>query len=156
NLPDVPEHIPGARIVCGYKGGSPDVEMSRSRIEGFTAELRDKHGIAIVESLEELAARSDAIMIESVDGRTHLAQARAVIRSEKPIFIDKPFTGSLRDAVELVRLARESHAQIFSSSGLRFSSGIRQLHATKVGRIRGVISYGPMQIEEHVPDLYFY
>src|SRR5262245_50271089 len=31
-----PEHIPGGRIVVGFKGGSPDVESSAKRVDGFT------------------------------------------------------------------------------------------------------------------------
>src|SRR5262245_18560148 len=67
-----PNHVPGARVVCAFPGGSPDIEASWSRVKGYTAELRDKHGVEIVDSIAEVVRRSDAIMILSVDGRAHL------------------------------------------------------------------------------------
>ena len=38
--PDDPFHIPGARVVAGCPGGSPDMPISISRVAGFTSELR--------------------------------------------------------------------------------------------------------------------
>ena len=40
-----PDHVPGARVVAAFKGGSPDVEASATRIEKFTAELKDRWGV---------------------------------------------------------------------------------------------------------------
>ena len=60
------------------------------------------------------------MLLESADGRPHLEQARPVILAGKPLFIDKPLTGSLRDAIEIFRLAREHDVPIFSSSSYRF------------------------------------
>ena len=42
NDPTHPDHVPGARVVAAFKGGSPDVEASATRVDGFTATLRDK------------------------------------------------------------------------------------------------------------------
>ena len=46
------------------------------------------------------------VLLESVDGRPHLAQARPVIAAGKPLFIDKPMAASLADAMEIFRLAK--------------------------------------------------
>src|SRR5262249_40385274 len=35
-----PDHIPGARIVAAYKGGSKDVESSYTRVDKYAEELR--------------------------------------------------------------------------------------------------------------------
>jgi hypothetical protein len=35
-----PDHIAGARVVAAYKGGSPDIVSSRSRVEGYAEELK--------------------------------------------------------------------------------------------------------------------
>src|SRR6185436_1159737 len=43
-----PHHIDGARVVAAYKGGSPDIESSRSRVEGYARELKEKYGVEIV------------------------------------------------------------------------------------------------------------
>jgi hypothetical protein len=57
-----PGHIPGARVVAAFKGGSPDVEASRTRVDGFAAELRDKWSVELVDSIDALCAKVDAVM----------------------------------------------------------------------------------------------
>src|SRR5688572_23350707 len=69
NDPSRPDHVPGARVVAAFKQGSPDIEASASRIEKFTAELRDTWKIELVDSIDELVRRVDAVMLVSVDGR---------------------------------------------------------------------------------------
>src|SRR5262249_19728897 len=73
-----PNHVPGARVVAAFKGGSPDVESSRTRVDRFTAELKDKWGVEIVDSIEELCKKVDAGLLESVDGRPHVSQGGRV------------------------------------------------------------------------------
>ena len=41
--------LAGVRVVAAYPGGSPDLPASRDRVAGYTQELRDKFGVAIVE-----------------------------------------------------------------------------------------------------------
>src|SRR4051794_31445586 len=62
----------GVRVVAAFPGGSPDVESSRTRVEGFTKTLKEKHGVEIVDSIEALLPKVDVILLESVDGRPHL------------------------------------------------------------------------------------
>src|SRR5262245_53663895 len=90
-----PKHVPDARVIVGFKGGSPDVESSASRVEGYTKQLRDEFGVRIVDSIPELCQQVDAVLVESVDGRPHLAQVRPVLEARRPVFIDKPVAGSL-------------------------------------------------------------
>src|SRR6185503_348610 len=74
NDPKNANHVPGAKVVCAFKGGSPDIESSASRIEGFTKILQEKWGVEIVDSIETLCKKVDCVMLESVDGRPHLEQ----------------------------------------------------------------------------------
>src|SRR5512138_764908 len=71
NDPSDKNHVPGARVVAAFKGGSPDIESSHSRVEGYTKELTEKWGVKIYDSIEALCQNVDAVMIESVDGRPH-------------------------------------------------------------------------------------
>lgn len=157
NDPSRADHVPGARVVAAFKGGSPDVQQSATRIEKFTAELRDKWKIELVDSIEELVRRVDAVMITSVDGRVHLAQARPVIAARKPLFVDKPFTASVKDAVELARLARDNGTPLFSSSSLRFNDDVQAIKRdARVQEVKGAITWGPATLEPHHPDLFWY
>ena len=150
------DYIPGGKVVAAFKCGSPDVESSRTRVDGYTKQLQEQFGVKIVESIEELCTQVDAVLIESVDGRPHLEQARPVIRARKPLFIDKPLAGSLRDAIEIYRLAKENNVPVFSSSSYRFYDSLVEVKKANVGEARNVISYGPAHLEEHHPDMFWY
>ncbi len=149
-------HVPGGRIVAAFKGGSPDIASSASRVDGFTKTLQEKYGVEIVPTIEALCQKVDAVLLESVDGRPHLEQARPVIKAGKPLFIDKPVAGSLRDAIEIYRLAREAKVPVFSSSSYRYYDSLVALKKQDVGEIKGAISYGPCSLEPTHPDLFWY
>ncbi|MDQ6759605.1 MAG: Gfo/Idh/MocA family oxidoreductase [Acidobacteriota bacterium] len=145
NDPAAPDHISGAKVVAAYKGGSPDIESSRSRIERFTQELRDKWQVRIFDSIPEMCKNVDAVLIESVDGRVHLAEARQVIAAHKPVFIDKPLASTLEDAREIARLAKDAGVPWFSASSLRFG-GVMKLRSEDLD---GAATWGPGPLEEH-------
>src|SRR5437899_6904443 len=116
------DHIPGARVVAAYKGGSQDIESSANRVDQFAEEVRAKYGVEIVPDIAALLPKVDAVLLESGDGRVHLRQAKLVIAARKPLFIDKPLASTMEDAREIARLAREAGVAWFSSSSLRFGA----------------------------------
>ncbi|MCX7006445.1 MAG: Gfo/Idh/MocA family oxidoreductase, partial [Kiritimatiellaeota bacterium] len=120
NDPKDKNHVPGGRIVAAFKGGSQDIPTSADRVDKYTQELKEKYGVKIVDSIEELCQQVDFVLLESVDGRPHLEQAKPVIKAGKPLFIDKPMAASLRDAVEIFKLAKAAKVPVFSASSLRF------------------------------------
>jgi hypothetical protein len=139
-----PQHVPGARLVAAFRGGSPDLPSSRDRIDNFTKQLQEKYGVEIVGTIAELCARVDGVLLTSVDGRVHLRQAREIIAARKPLFIDKPLASTLDDAREIARLAQATNVPWFSTSTLRY--GIAPL---KTGDIAGLDVWGPGPLEEH-------
>jgi predicted dehydrogenase len=156
NEPDNQEHVPGGRIVAAFKGGSPEIEVSRLRIDRFTQQAVDHYNVKLYESIEALTCDVDAIMILSVDGRQHLAQFRRSLCASRPVFIDKPLGGSLRDAIEIVRLAQETQTPCFSSSSFRYLPDSPAQRLGTIGQITAAISYGPAEREPHHPDLFWY
>ena len=120
-----PDHIGGARVVAAYKGGSKDIPDSIGRVDQFAEDLRAKYGVEIVSDIATLLSKVDAVLVSSLDGRVHLAQARPVIAAHKPLFIDKPLAATLEDAREIARLAREAGVPWFSSSSLRLAPSER-------------------------------
>jgi Oxidoreductase family, NAD-binding Rossmann fold len=145
NDPTAPDHVEGAQVVAAYKGGSPDLDESRNRIDRFTNELIDKWHVKIVDSIDELCKQVDAVLLTSVDGRVHLAQAKIVIQAHKPLFIDKPLASTLSDAREIARLAKAEGVPWFSASSLRFG-GVASLRTTD---LEGAITWGPGPLEAH-------
>lgn len=151
-----PNHVPGGRVVAAFKGGSPDVEASATRVDKFTETLVKNHGVKLCDTIAELCRRVDAIMLESVDGRPHLAQALPVLRARKPMYIEKPIAASLPDACEIFRLSRELNSPVFSSSCLRYAETTQAVRHGKIGRVHYCETYSPAKTEPHHPELFWY
>jgi len=145
------------KVVAAFKGGSPDVPASAGRVEKYAKQLQEQYGVEIVPSIAALLAKVDVVLIESVDGRPHLAQARPVLEAGKPCFIDKPFTASLADARAIVGLARKTGTPFFSCSCSRFQPEIQALRTDAgVGKVKKVQGSAPFHVEPHHPDLFWY
>jgi hypothetical protein len=156
NNPAGKQHVDGAKIVAAFKGGSPDIAASATRVEGYTTTLRDKYGVKICESIEELCKEVDGVLIESVDGRPHLAQAKIVIAAKKPLYIDKPVAGTLHDALEIFRLAKEAGVPIFTASSLRFGKATQAVRQGSIGKVQSAETSSPAHLEPTHPDLFWY
>ena len=139
--------VSGANIAVAYKGGSPEIEESRSRIDKFSNELHDKFGVRFVDKIQEMCGSVDGILIESVDARTHLASVKDALACHKPLFIDKPLAASLADAREIARVTAAAHVPWFSASSLRYSS----IQSLKQEPLKGAIVWGPGPTEPHQP-----
>ena len=150
------DYIPGARVVAAFKDSSPDIKASYSRVEKFTAELTGKWGVKLYPNVKELCKQVDAIMIENVDGRPHLKHAFKVIKSGKPLYIDKPLAGTFADCKKIYHLAKQHKVPIFSSSSLRFSKSTLAARAGKHGKVLHCETFSPAHIEPHHPDLFWY
>lgn len=146
-------HVPGARVVAAYKGGT-DLPASANRVDKFAEQLKSRWGVEFVPDISTLCGKVDAILLESVDGRVHLKEAKQVIAARKPMFIDKPLAATLQDAREIARLAAEAGVPWFSSSSFRFGGTAK---AMKSADTRGAITWGPGPLEERFPlDLAWY
>lgn len=147
-------HVAGARVVAAYKGGSPDLSYSYERVDRFAGDLKSKYGVEFVPDIPTLCKKVDAILLQSVDGRVHLKQAKEVIAARKPMFIDKPLAASLEDAREIARLAAEAGVPWFSSSSSRFGATATSMKFTDAS---GAVVWGPRDLEEKFAlDLSFY
>ena len=154
NDPKRTGELADVKIVAGYPGGT-DFPPSATRVEKFTEQLRGM-GIEIVDSIPELLEKVDVVLLESVDGRPHLEQVLPVLKAGKPVFIDKPVAGSLRDAIAIYKAAEAHGVPVFSSSSSRFQEGLQQVRAGKVGDVLGCDIHGPCPLEPTHPDLFWY
>ena len=156
NDPANTNYVPGARVVAALPAFSADLPMSKDRVEGFTATVRDKYGVRIVKTVDELTAAVDAIMILSLDGRPHLKQVQSVLKAKKPIFLDKPVAASLKDAVAIYEQAEAAGVPLFSASAVRWYPGVVEVAASQIDGVSGAISYGPAPKQPEHPSLFFY
>lgn len=154
NDPASPDHIPGAKIVAAYKGGSPDIESSANRVEGFAKDLAEKYKVEIVPTIAALCGKVDAILLESVDGRKHLEQATAAFKCGKPMFIDKPLASTYPDALAIAKAAKAANVKWFSSSSLRWADPMITM---KSPANKSVTVWGPGPSDKtHYLDLSWY
>ena len=144
------------RIVAAFPAGNPEFPLSRDRVAGFTAEVHAM-GVRIVDSLDQLLSQVDGVMLQSVDGRQHLEQARPVFAAGKPIFIDKPLAASLKDVLAIETLGRDSGVPWFTASSTRFSPGYPELRDNpQLGRILGCEIHSQCKTMPGHPDLFWY
>jgi predicted dehydrogenase len=157
NDPKNKNHVEGGKIVAAFKGGSEDMPTeSMRRIPAYARELETKWGVKMYDSIDALVKDVDVVMVEGVDGRKHLEQALPAIKVGKRVFIDKPVSGSLHDAIKIYELAKQYNVPIYSGSSLRFYPNLQQMKHTDVGELKGAYSTGPAHMEKHHPDLYWY
>jgi len=93
----------------------------------------------------ELVRESDVVHVEYADYRRVLELARPALEAGKPVFINRPFTASVADAEEVVRLAREHDAPLMCASSLEFQPEIPQIaqFAREKGPVRSYMAYCP-------------
>src|SRR5690606_13122259 len=92
--------------------------------------------------------------LESVDGRQHLEQFAELAPFGKPVFVDKPITTASEDARALFDLAAKHGTPVYSTSSLRFASGIAELGAGE--EVLGCEVYGPNAVLDDFPGLFWY
>jgi len=155
NLADDPQHVPGCRVVAAHPHGSRTIESSMKRIPEYTEAVK-KLGVEIVDGVGPLVDRVDAVLLETNDGGPHLEQAAAVLRSGKPLFIDKPVAATLADTVAIYRLAAERKVPIFSSSSLRFGTGTLAVRNGSIGDVTGCDTFSPCSLEPSHVDFFWY
>ena len=156
NDPKATGDLADVKVVAGFTGGVEDNPSSWDRREKYSDYLREQ-GCTIYDTIEEMMKNVDVVLLESVDGRPHLEQAKPVIAAGKPLFIDKPMAGSLADVIEIFRLAKEADVPCFSSSSLRYSSEFQLMrNNSPIGEIVGCDAYSPCSLEPHHPDFFWY
>lgn len=155
NNPKADGDLAGIKVVAGYPGGT-DMPASKDRVAKFTEQVRGM-GVEIVDSISKLLEKVDVVLIESVDGRIHLKEAREVFKSGKLVYIDKPIAGTLPETIALFELAKKHHVKTWSSSSSRFGADLLALKGNEeIGDILGVTTWGPCSYQSGTPDLFFY
>lgn len=156
NKPGNSGDLAGVKIVAAYPGGNEAFPLSRERVKGFTRQVSEM-GVEIVDSIETLLANIDVVLLESVDGRQHLAQVEQVFKAGKPVFIDKPLAHNLADALKIQALGKRYDVPWFSSSSLRFQRTLQDLlQSDQLGVIVGCDAFSQSRAGVGHDDLAWY
>ncbi len=149
------EKLAGVKVVAAFPQGSKDIESSTSRVPKYTEDLKAL-GVEIVDSIDELLKRVDVVFLESNDGRVHLEQVRPVLAAKKPVFIDKPIAGNLKDTIIILDEAKKAGVPLFCSSSLRFGKQTQAVRQGSIGKVKFAETTSPASLEATHPDLYWY
>lgn len=98
-------------------------DTDRLRVRALT----EKHGGGAFETAEELANFVDAVSI-ATPTETHFTVARAFLERGKHVLVEKPITNNVRDAEQLVALAREKKCLLQVGHVERFNPVLRYLN----------------------------
>jgi hypothetical protein len=116
----------------------PGIAEALQKSSGFEKVIKDP---------EQLVKESDVVHVEHADYRLALKLARPALEQGKPVFINRPFTYTIADAEETVRLAKAYNAPLMSASSLEFQPEVAEMQkfAAEKGPIRAYEAYCPEQ-----------
>lgn len=101
-----------AAYTCVYNKGFRSSEYVQQFMKENNITIRHDH-------LKKMAAEIDIAFIHSCNWNKHLDLAMPFLDAGKPVFIDKPIVGNLRDCVKLETLAAKG-AKIMGGSAVRY------------------------------------
>jgi len=165
NKPHAEGVFEGVRVVAAYPVLSPDYPNSAVNQEMWKKQLLEMYQkpadpkdavppIEMVDSLEELLKKCDAVMIFSHDGKMHRQQAEEVLKAGKRLFISRPLASSTEDAIAIFKLAKELKVPCWSSSQHRYSAGFSGMkNHPEVGNVLGCDIYGAWDTKAPEADL---
>lgn len=99
------------RYVAVYNDGFRE----RDEVEAFAK----RFNLKICDSLDELADMVDIGFVHGCNWDRHMEYAEHFIKKNKPVFIDKPIVGNMRECRALIELAAQG-APIIGTSALRY------------------------------------
>ena len=126
---------------------NPELELRYSMVydDGFRSEdeinwfIRNFELEGRAGSIDELAEKTDVGFIQGCNWDKKIEQALPFIMRGKPVFIDKPFVGSVKDIMRLRELMN-SGAFILGSSASRYSAEVSEFLKTPVSERGEIIS----------------
>jgi hypothetical protein len=118
--------------------GQVDIELvsawdsGETRPAGYAQAFCAEQGIpTAVERLEDMVDRVDGVILHTTNWDRHVEQARPFVEPGKPVLIDKPIVGNLRDANQILDWAKEGK-RITGGSSLRFSAPVAEFLAQPI------------------------
>lgn len=121
--------------------------------------LQEKYGVEIINDVNEMVKKVDAVMITCRDGKYHAQYAKPFVMAGKPLFVDKPFTVSINEAEELVKLAKEHGALMVGGSSVKSVYDVIMLEntvKTNPKDVRGGTLVAPVNMNNEYSGFFFY
>ncbi len=108
------------KVLCKPYAVWDDVPGVAEAMKGNLFEKVMKDPVKVVQE-------SDGVLVMHADYRMVFELAQPAIEAGKPVFINRPFTATITDAQETVRLAKAYDAPLMSASSLEFQPEIADM-----------------------------
>ncbi|MBC8289949.1 MAG: Gfo/Idh/MocA family oxidoreductase [Planctomycetes bacterium] len=146
----------GLKVAVAWRGGSPDIEETLVDVKRWEPRLI-KQGVKFEDSIDAVLKQCDAVMVMSIDGRTHLKLTEQALKAGKPTYIGRPMAASLEDVIAIFDLAKKYDTPVFSCSQHRYSPGfIGMRNHPEVGKVIGCNVFGGCPTVSHHPELFWH
>lgn len=135
---------------------NPELDMQYSMLfsDGFRGDdevnwIIDKYNMeGRAETIAELAEKCDIGFVQSCNWEKHVDQALPFIERGKPVLLDKPLVGSVKD-IKKIRELVAGGAKIIGSSSARYAAEIQDFLAQSVDERGEVVAvYGESGVDE--------
>lgn len=114
--------------------------------EGYDERFAKENDIPnVCKRLEDMIDLVDAVMVLGVNWDKHVDRAYPFIVAGKPVLIDKPMVGKVRDIYTLLELQVTHGTPVYGGSAFRYAQEIGMLRsqADRVGEVSTAIATGP-------------
>lgn len=122
--------------------------------------LSEKFGVPIMDSFDDLVGQVDGIIITARHGDNHFKFAKPYLASGIPMFIDKPITCSIEDAVAFRAALEANKVSVVGGSTLAISDEIQKLKKrvaeAEPGQVIGGFFCAPMVLNSKHGGFFFY
>ncbi len=96
--------------------------------EQSVAYIQENLGVDFVaKNVEDFFGKVDVMMVTSRAGSLHKDYIMPFVKQGMPVFIDKPFTASVKDAEELAVALKESGSLVMAGSGCKYVAKVKKL-----------------------------
>lgn len=122
--------------------------------------LADKYQLYAMKSYDEFVGQLDGVMVTARHGNNHLKYVEPYLSSKIAVFVDKPITISISDALSLAKQLEEYGNRFTGGSMLKFSKLISELKKDvkkeAYGKTIGGLVRAPLSLENEYGGFYFY
>ncbi len=102
------------------------------RPPGYAQQFAEEQGIpTVTDTIEQMVDLVDGALIHSANWDLHVDHALPFIEAGKPVFLDKPMVGNLRDLNRLLVLGAKYGGVIMGGSSVRWAVEVQELAAQK-------------------------
>ena len=104
----------------------------------------------VVDSFTDMIGKVDGILLARDDAENHLKMSRPFLLNGLPIYIDKPLSFNVKEAIEIFEMQKYD-GQIFTCSALAYAKEFipKQSDLNKIGKIIAIEGFTPNRWEKY-------